>query len=222
MPKRNKTPAGASSSSSSSFDDKSQREGSWGAKGGCFFGKVPSSRVSLLGSRWVRGRRLRMSRIILISVSQNFFFFFVPAQNEREFKRDLLFRVLPRLQGKKFLRKNFRPFSGLGQEELQGINNDHVEKKNTLLTLVHTYNTQNNHVLLDPNCCRPIRPRDRAEERRLQTVRRRFLRALFFRPSSSFFRTTTTLRRRVYSRGGVLWNPTLGKTPAIVRVSYLG
>ena len=49
MPKRNKTPAGASSSSSSSFDDKSQREGLWGAKGGCFFGKVPS-RVSLLGS----------------------------------------------------------------------------------------------------------------------------------------------------------------------------
>jgi hypothetical protein len=51
VPKRNKTPAGASSSSSSSsFDDKSQREVLlWGAKGGCFFGKVPS-RVSLLGS----------------------------------------------------------------------------------------------------------------------------------------------------------------------------
>ena len=96
MPKRNKTPAGASSSSSSSsFDDKSQREVLlWGAKGGCFFGKVPS-RVSLLGSRVLFGRRLRMSRIILLSVSKNFFFFFVKHKT-RESKRDLLFRVLPR------------------------------------------------------------------------------------------------------------------------------
>jgi len=86
------TTAGASSSSSS-FDDKSQREGLWGAKGGCFFGKVPS-RVSLLGSRVLFGRRLRMSRIIL-SVSKNFFFFFVKHKT-RESKRDLLFRVLPR------------------------------------------------------------------------------------------------------------------------------
>ena len=49
----------------------------------------------------------------------------------------------------------------------------------------HKHNT-NNNVLLDPNCCRPIRPRDRAEERRLQTVRF-CLRASFFSSSSSFF-----------------------------------
>ena len=59
----------------------------------------------------------------------------------------------------------------------------------------HKHNT-NNNVLLDPNCCRPIRPLDRAEERRLQTVR------LFvcYDYSSVFFSSSSSFRKRKRER----------------------
>ena len=77
------------------------------------------------------------------------------------------------------------------KKEQQNFSQKKTHRKGVTCKLVltfkytHKHNT-NNNVLLDPNCCRPIRPRDRAEERRLQTVRF-CLRASFFSSSSSFF-----------------------------------